>query len=112
MLMYYLEDQPETRTTAELISRLSLWIDQFDPAGKAFMMFEREKCRHNAELMAVVNSSLCPRDLLCAYSHELTKADLLGYFPFNLDVEDGLELTEHDFILRADRQRDDKSTDS
>ncbi|SEL56826.1 hypothetical protein SAMN05428989_1947 [Pseudoxanthomonas sp. GM95] len=103
--MHYIEDQPETTGDAALISRLSLWIGQFDPAGKIFQMFEREKCGHNAELMAVLTSPRCSRNLFHAYSNALTRADQLGYFPFNLDSEHGVELTEHDYIRREDRER-------
>lgn len=104
--MNYIEGQPETTSDAALISRLSLWIGQFDPIGKRFQTFEREKCGHNAELMAVLTSPICSRNLLHAYSEALTRADQMGYFPFNIDQESGLELTEHDYIRQEDRERD------
>ncbi len=80
-----------------------LWIGQFDPAGKRFLAFEREKCQHNGELMAVLTWSACSRDLMCAYRQALSTAKRMGYLPFNLELEKGESLTEHDFILLQDR---------
>ncbi|WP_139202832.1 hypothetical protein [Pseudoxanthomonas sp. GM95] len=103
--MAYIEDQPQATTEVALITRFSLWIDRFEPAGKLFLAFDKEKCQHNGELMAVLSSPVCSIDLMHAYSNQLTKADRLGYFPFNLEQEDGTELNDRDFILLSDREK-------